>query len=279
MRVGVGVSVVALGAFVACSGNGSGGVGGGAGGSGGGAGGGTASTRQGVVTVGQTPFAATFRHTFSAAFHPMGAPGSGADSACIVSTSGSCTVKSCDGGVTIFDGGQIVSAGTLAVTLAGAPLFTGLNAGGGGYYLDFSDGNPWAGGEEIGITASGSDGGVPGFSATLPTPSRIEISSDGGALDLTRGTPFPIAWKPGSGDLFVGIYAATGGSSSVNVSCTVPASTGSFTVPSAVTQAMPLGGYVQLSLQNTTTVSKPAGGWSITTFASSSSKPVPITVH
>ena len=90
--------------------------------------------------------------------------------------------------------------------------------------------------------------------------------------------PFPVAWNPGSGDAFVSLSGGNG-SVTVYVSCTAQASSGAFTLPPAVTQAIPAVPYLQLSLSNTAKTSKAAGAWSIDAFATSVSQFQTVRVH
>ena len=206
----------------------------------------------------------------SGAFYAAGVAAPIGALSCTFTTTGGCDISDCvhDGGVPTFDGGAKVSAGDLSVVVSGSdggPPFTHNPST--DLYLGNGTGQWWNGGETVTATATGADGGVPAFTATVMAPTRLVISnpvSDGGSLIVTRNSPFVVAWAPGTGTVSVAVQSGTlVGGHSVKAVCSTNASTGTFTIPASVTNLLlpTTTGYVQIT--NVTSTDKAAGPYSV----------------
>lgn len=263
------------GGGVGGGGVGGGGVGGGGvggGGVGGGVGGGTSANDFGIVRFSQIGDPNFLIRNAKAGFYRNGAPPElcGANFRCTQSVTAGCTISDCfhDGGsvFSVCDAG--VNAGTLTMTIGGSGPAV-MRSATDGTYSGQENAAWWAGGETATITASGAAGGVPAFTSTLVTPSRLVVTSPSGSgpLSVTRNQPFTVAWTAsigtvsvllGSGKYFFG--------RSISAVCTSLADAGTLTVPASVTdQLLPTttneSGAFEVS--NDTTATSTAGTFQI----------------
>ena len=186
---------------------------------------------------------------------------------CILTTTGACTSFDCprDGSnpnntTCAPSGAGTISAavGTRSLLLAESPT-NGLYAAAAN-----APGNWWTGGEAITLSATGLDGGVPAFTATLTAPARLTMAyaNDGGRVSVTKGSALTVTWPAGIGTASLSFTGRWAGAF-----CFVDASTGTFVVPSAVTQALDPGpGIIQLA--NTQSTNLSVEDWSIGISAS-----------
>ncbi len=285
--------VVAALVLVGCGSSSTTGTGGGTGtgtGGGGGTGGGTGTGGGGVLTgpagyinVQQLETGVVVARSATAAFFPNGGPIPlpGVALSCTQSQLGGCLVNDCthDGGSLIFDGGSRTSAGTVTIEVGtdGGQVLVYSAAMGTYSGTGLGLGTWWNGGETISFTATGStDGGTPAFTKTVTAPTRLAFSApspDAGMVTVTRNMPFNFAWTAGTGNVQIVVQSGTiVGGRSLNATCTVNASAGTFTLPASVTNLMlpTTTGYV--SVVNETSATVNAGAYAIRTNASSSSR-------
>ncbi|MCY7299252.1 MAG: hypothetical protein LH616_08585 [Ilumatobacteraceae bacterium] len=241
----------------------------------------------GRITLTQLGNAAPFLRAVDAAFYPNGFPPEYCGIACTTSVTDGCTITDCfhDGGpvTTACDAG--VNAGALTTSVGGvagpqAPRdpATGL------YKSNAAVGTWWAGGETASVSATGSAGGVPAFSATLTVPSRITLVSPTGPspISIARNAPYSVTWTGTSGTISVGVLSGKlFFGRSVQAVCTAPASAGSYTIPAAVTGLLlPTGsndnGSFVVDCDNSVNVL--SGAYAIDVIARHEPTPIPVTI-
>ena len=163
---------------------------------------------------------------------------------------GPCEIRSSGGDLDFGTGGASLDAGPITVDVAGVAYSLTLSPGGGGstYASDFPGGTElFAAGAPVTVTAAGG-GDVSGFAGTLTAPAEPVIASPTWSLSSThdRGTPLPVRWGGGPGDLLVinilpvEVFPEPGVADGNNITCTVP-DTGSFDVPAEALGYLPEG--------------------------------------
>lgn len=202
--------------------------------------------------------------------------------ACRTATSNGCEVADC-----VYDGGtpgvgDSASAGTVSVQAAGLTL--ALNEVVPGRYVggvEIDAGYWWSGGEVVTATATGSDGGAPGFTAGFHAPTRLSFmapANDGGTLVVRKGSTLPITWTPGTGSTTIALRSGRFFGHSLFVMCTENASAGKFTLPAALTQNLLPTTEGALTLTNMTETTVTPSGWTIRVVASTTDRAWPVTV-
>ena len=147
-----------------------------------------------------------------------------------------------------------LDAGTLTLTgPSGVPLTVGKIPGANG--VSYNGSLSITNGATYTLAASGSSQVAP-FSITATFPSSFTVSNFGSLASINRAQPLTVSWS-GSGFntlriLIIDDVIANTLTHGVAVSCNVPASMGTFTVPAAALSYLPLGsGTVQVLAVNT----------------------------
>lgn len=178
-----------------------------------------------------------------------------------------CDIVSCtnDGGTSGVIGGTPVKAGTVVATIGSdtwqiAPIGNAL------YVFTGVDKPAWADGTPLGMSATGDSMNVPALSGMLEAPAKVKVTSwaaDAGTV--TRGMPFEVRFMPvPSGTARVSFSSVSDGAARVvNTTCRAPSTSGTITVPGAVTQKLELGASVSVDVGNDLSSTTNQSGWNV----------------
>jgi hypothetical protein len=158
---------------------------------------------------------------------------------CTTTVSGACKLEVC---VAPPPAPPFASAGTLTLTGGTHTLTVAPMANGSYSQLVDATQTLWSGGETLTLTASGAT--VPAFSTSVTAPAPIVVAAPaapaGGAkLTVSRSSDLTFTWTGGGGATVGGGISAVYGSTAESVTCTVPASAGTFTLPASLIAQLP----------------------------------------
>ncbi len=161
---------------------------------------------------------------------------------CTVRVVAGCTITECTRaepptGLNCQEVIRTTGAGSISIVGGSSPALSMTSDAKRGY-AGFSTGGPrWAPGDALTLTAAG--GEVPGWSAKLVFPSRVEITGPAEyvakknpiALDWKTGVP--LAWKPGAGRVWLHLFQGDPElRKRTDIECEADSAAGAYTIPS-----------------------------------------------
>lgn len=112
-------------------------------------------------------------------------------------------------------------------------------------------------------TVSGTGGAdVGSFTGNITIPAASILTSPGNNGTATRSDGLPVTWSPGSGELQIQVTSCADSQCLIgaSVTCNVPASAGSFTIPSYILEALPASNLAGVRLSSLSTAAFTATG-------------------
>ncbi len=170
--------------------------------------------------------------TYAFALFQDGTPRAGS---CLGRDEGSCHIVTCPTGPTPTAPATPKQAGTVdvgGISVAWNPLRKE-------YLYTSQQGLKWSAGQTITLAAAGGD--LSAFSGTLTFPESLSVTSPGYSpgvstpLPVSKAAGLPLAWLATVSDVHITLseYSGGAGQRSIDVTCTVPGPSSSFTIPAA----------------------------------------------
>jgi hypothetical protein len=193
--------------------------------------------------------------TIQATFSTFALDDPDAGAACSQGAAGDCFWSSCTAGAPPGGAIHYVTAGTLTVTGATAPIVLMPSAADAGPFGPEYDWSPTPGGATFGpgskLTLAASGDTVPPFMATVTIPDLLTVTSPApdntNTVTVFQSKDLPITWTGGTGgtiQVFLFQYTTT---VNTQMSCQFPASGGTRTIPAATLANLALGGMAAFS--------------------------------
>jgi hypothetical protein len=207
-----------------------------------------------------------------------------AGAACSQGSAGDCSWFSCPAGTPLGYTTQYVTAGTLTVTGATAPIVLMPPAADAGPYGPQYDWGSTPGGATFGpgstLTVAASGDTVPPFMATVTMPDLLTVTSPTpdftGTVTVFQSKDLPITWTGATSGTIQVLMSQSDNNVNIQMVCQFPASAGTRTVPAATLSNLALGGMsafsptvtgIVISVSNSAPQVMPMpAGWTVNVF-------------